>query len=100
MSESDQSYILRRLDDPWKIGLWELDVALPFAFCAFFGMLRGTAVSLIVAVALGFIVARKVSRIKAAKHPQFFKHFLYWILPPFLSRTRALPPSAQHEMVG
>ena len=97
---SEQSYILRRLDDPWKIGLWELDVALPFSFCAFFGMLRGTAMSLVIGVALGFFLARTVSRIKAAKHPAFFKHFLYWCMPPFLSRTRALPPSAQQEMVG
>jgi conjugal transfer pilus assembly protein TraL len=97
---NEQSYILRRLDDPWKIGLWELDVALPFSFCAFFGMLRGTAVSLVVGVALGFIIARKVSRIKANNHPAFFKHFLYWILPPIFSRMRVLPPSAQQEMVG
>ena len=96
----DQSYILRRLDDPWKIGLWELDVALPFSFCAFFGMIRGTIVSLVVGVAIGFFIARMVSRIKAAKHPGFFKHFLYWILPPELARIKSLPPSAQNEMVG
>lgn len=96
----DQSYILRRLDDPWKIGLWELDVALPFSFCAFMGMMRGTAVGLVVGVALGFFISRTVSRIKAAKHPGFFKHILYWMLPPMLSRIKSLPPSAQHEMVG
>ena len=100
MEKNDQSYILRRLDDPWKIGLWEMDVAVPFCFCVFFGMLRGTATSLAAGVALGYLLSRTVSRIKAAKHQAFFKHFLYWILPASFSRTRGLPPSAQQEMVG
>ena len=31
------TYIPRRLDDPWKIGFWDLDVAAPFLFGLFLG---------------------------------------------------------------
>ena len=30
-----KTYIPRRLDDQWKIGWWDLDVAVPFLFCFF-----------------------------------------------------------------
>jgi conjugal transfer pilus assembly protein TraL len=96
----DETLILRRLDDPWKLGLWDLDIALPFTFCVFFGMLRGTGLSLLLGVALGFITARAVSRLKAARHPAYIKHAIYWTLPPMFARIQALPPSAQNEMVG
>lgn len=99
MNGSD-TYILRRLDDPWRLGLWELDVALPFSGCVFMGMLRGTGFGLLMGVVFGFLLARAVSRTKAARHPAFLKHAIYWYLPALFSRTRALPPSAQHEMVG
>ena len=97
-----ESYILRRLDDPWTLGLWELDVALPFSACLFLGMVRGTFTGLLVAVCLGFFLARRISQIKAARHPRFFLHLLYWLLPPAVlgSWARRIPPSAQHEMVG
>lgn len=98
---SGESYILRRLDDPWKLGLWELDVAVPFVFCAFFGMLRGTVLSMVIGVGIGFLVSQRISRIKAARHPKYFKHLIYWLMPPvFPGALKALPPSAQHEMVG
>jgi conjugal transfer pilus assembly protein TraL len=95
-----ESTILRRLDDPWKLGLWELDVAIPFAFCIFVGMVRGTGLSLFLGVAAGIFVGRSITKIKAARHPGFFKHLLYWVLPDVVYRTRALPPSALREMVG
>ena len=34
-----KTYIPRRLDDQWKIGWWDLDVALPFLFCFFLGFM-------------------------------------------------------------
>jgi conjugal transfer pilus assembly protein TraL len=100
MVRGNDSYILRRLDDPWKLGLWELDIALPFSLCAFLGMLRGTGLSMFMGVALGYLLARSVSRIKAARHPAYIKHVMYWYLPPLFSRKKALPPSAHQEMVG
>ncbi len=36
------TYIPRRLDDAWKIGFWDADVAAPVLFCffvVFFGFL-------------------------------------------------------------
>lgn len=97
-----ESYILRRLDDPWTLGLWELDVALPFAACLFFGMIRGTFSGLLLSVVLALFIARRISRIKAARHPRFFLHMLYWLFPAVVLGpwARHLPPSAQHEMVG
>ena len=34
-----KTYIPRRLDDQWKIGWWDLDVALPCLFCFFLGFM-------------------------------------------------------------
>ena len=31
------TYIPRRLDDQWKVGFWDADVAFPFAFSFFVG---------------------------------------------------------------
>ena len=31
------TYIPRRLDDQWKIGFWDIDVAAPFCFSIFVG---------------------------------------------------------------
>jgi conjugal transfer pilus assembly protein TraL len=39
------TYIPRRLDDPWKIGFWDLDVAAPFLFGLFLGYLSGSKLS-------------------------------------------------------
>lgn len=101
MSANGETHVLRRLDDPWKLGLWELDIALPFAFCMFMGMLKGTGLSLFMGVAVGFFIAQRIGKIKAARHPKYFRHFMYWVLPPVsLAAPKALPPSSQHEMVG
>lgn len=101
MSASDQVRILRRLDDPWKLALWELDVALPFALCLFFGLLKGTATGLGLSVLVGWFITNRISRIKSRGHPRYFRHLIYWIFPPEIALTpKALPPSAQHEMVG
>lgn len=93
--------ILRRLDDPWKLGLWELDVAMPFTFCLVMGLLKGTALALFSSVAVGWFIASRITKVKAAKHPKFFRHLLYWMLPPISGLSpKSFPPSAQHEMVG
>jgi hypothetical protein len=34
-----ETYIPRRLDDQWKIGFWDVDVAIPVVICFF--VLRG-----------------------------------------------------------
>nr|MBL8455662.1 type IV conjugative transfer system protein TraL [Zoogloeaceae bacterium] len=101
MDANGETSIIRRLDDPWKLGLWELDVALPFAFCLMMGIVKGTALALIASVLIGWFIAARVTKIKAAKHPKYFKHILYWTLPPLVGLApRAFPPSAQNEMVG
>ena len=95
------TYIPRRLDDPWKIGFWDLDVAAPFLFGTFLGYMSGSKWSFAVCTAAGFLTSRWIARIKADKHPAFAVHWLYWHLPTNpLTALRATPPSHLRRMVG
>ncbi len=95
------TYIPRRLDDQWKIGFWDADVAAPVLFCFFLGYLSGSKLSFAGCMAIGIFVSRWLSRIKADKHPAFALHWIYWFLPPSpLSNLRATPPSYLRRMVG
>ena len=40
------TYIPRRLDDQWKLGFGDADVAFPFVFFLFLGWMSGTEVGL------------------------------------------------------
>ena len=75
-------FIPRRLDDQWKVGLWDIDVAAPFAICLFLGFLANAGTKGMVAGAvLGIVVSRWFSKKKADKHPAFAWHWAYWHLP-------------------
>ena len=75
------TYIPRRLDDQWKIGFWDVDVAAHLLF--------------------GLFTSRWIARIKADKHPAFAIHWLYWHLPTSpITAMRATPPSHIRRMVG
>ena len=39
------TYIPRRLDDQWKIGFWDVDVAAPLLFGLFMGYMSGSKFS-------------------------------------------------------
>lgn len=91
--------ILRRLDDDWKLAIWDASVAGTFLVPAFFGVMRGTLLGLVVGVLTGFAAARWVSTKKAMRHQGFFQHWLHWHFPAFVP-LRALPPAALREMVG
>lgn len=95
------TYIPRRLDDQWKIGFWDVDVAAPVLFAFFVGYMAGTKWAFAICVAAGFYVSRWVSRTKADKHPALAMHWAYWALPVSpLSSMRATPPSHIRRMVG
>ena len=95
------SYIPRRLDDAWKIGLWDFDVALPVLVALFVGWLSGTKVGFALCFAAGLFVSRMLSRIKADKHPSYALHWAYWSLPTNpLTYLKATPPSDIRRMVG
>ncbi len=98
--ESREDRILRRLDDPWKLGLWELDIAVPFCACLCAGMIRGTTPAFIGSAIVGWLVCKRIARLKAARHSGFFTHFMYWWLPGEFYPVKSMPPSAQREMVG
>lgn len=83
------TYIPRRLDDQWKLGFWDLDVALPFTAGLLLGYLSGTKLSFAVCVVSGWFTSRWIARIKADKHPAFAIHWLYWHLP--MQRSEAWP---------
>ena len=95
------TYIPRRLDDTWKIGFWDIDVATPVLFCFFVGYMSGTKLAFAVCAAIGISLSRWIARVKADKHPAFAMHWLYWHLPPSpLTAMRATPPSHIRRMVG
>jgi conjugal transfer pilus assembly protein TraL len=95
------TYIPRRLDDNWKIGFWDVDVAAPALLGGFVGYLSGTKVSFALCMALGIFVSRKIAQIKAEKHPAFAIHWLWWNLPATpLTALSATPPSHIRRMVG
>lgn len=95
------TYIPRRLDDQWKIGFWDVDVATPILFMFFVGYLSGSKLSFAVCMAMGIFVSRWISRLKADKHPAFAIHWLYWHLPASpMTAMRATPPSHIRRMVG
>lgn len=103
MAQNTQTdtFIPRRLDDQWKVGLWDVDVAAPvlFAFCA--GYASGTRLGFAVCMAAGIFVSRWISRVKADKHPAFALHWIYWHLPENpVTSMRATPPSDVRRMIG
>ena len=95
------TYIPRRLDDQWKIGFWDVDVAAPILFGLFLGYMSGSKVSFALCIATGLLTSRWIARIKADKHPAFAMHWLYGHRPtsPITAR-RATPPSHLRRMVG
>ncbi len=96
-----ETYIPRRLDDQWKLGFWDGDVAAPVLFCFVLGYLSGSKMSFALCMAIGVYLSRWMSRIKADKHPAFAMHWIYWSLPASpLTAMRATPPSHLRRMVG
>ena len=95
------TYIPRRLDDQWKLGFWDLDVAAPVVLGLFVGYLSGSKASFAACLAVGIFTSRWIARVKADKHPAFAMHWLYWHLPASpLTAMRATPPSHIRRMVG
>lgn len=98
----DQCRILRRLDDPWKLGLWELDVAGTFVFFLCLGFMKGTMASFFGSVVLGYFVASRISKLKVMRHTGFLMHFMYRWLPRevmFMPRG-VIPPSHLRVLTG
>lgn len=96
------SRILRHLDDPWKLGLWEMDVAVTFIFFLMLGFMKGTMWALFGFAAVGYYVSSRISRLKAMRHTGYLWHFLYWWLPQelmFMPRG-VIPPSHHRELAG
>ena len=95
------TYIPRRLDDQWKIGFWDVDVAAPIVPAFFIGYLSSSKAAFAACMAVGIAVSRWISRLKADKHPAFALHWLYWHLPTNPATSmRATPPSHIRRMVG
>jgi conjugal transfer pilus assembly protein TraL len=95
------NYIPRRLDDQWKIGFWDADVAFPFLLLLFVGWVSGSKLGFVVFAMVGLFLSRLVSRSKADKHPAFALHWAYWALPSNpLTDLKATPPSHIRRMVG
>lgn len=93
--------IVRRLDDQWKLGLWDADIALPFLVCLFLAYASGTSFGWLTFPAIGLFLSRKMARIKAHSHDAIALHWAYWNLPVNpATALRATPPSHYRRMVG
>jgi conjugal transfer pilus assembly protein TraL len=98
---TSDTYIPRRLDDTWKIGFWDVEVAAPVLFFVIVGYASASKLAFALCVAVGLSIGRWIARIKADKHPAFAIHWLYWNLPATpLTAMRATPPSHIRRMVG
>ena len=99
--QQDNTYIPRRLDDQWKLGFWDVDVAAPTLFGVYLGYLSGSKLSFVLLVTGGVWISRWIGRVKADKHPAFALHWLYWHLPITpLTKMRATPPARIDRMIG
>jgi len=95
------TYIPRRLDDTWKVGFWDFEVAVPVLFFLMLGYASGSKLGFALCVVVGIYLGRWLARIKADKHPAFAIHWLWWHLPASpLTTMRATPPSHIRRMVG
>jgi conjugal transfer pilus assembly protein TraL len=95
-------YIPRRLDDQWKLGMWDIDVALSTVIGVVLGMMKGTFLSMGICTVVGLLISWKIAKIKASQHPGYAMHALYWYVPNLLALNsfRKLPESSVREMVG
>jgi conjugal transfer pilus assembly protein TraL len=95
------TYIPRRLDDQWKLGFWDIDVAAPVLLLGLLGYLSSSKLAFFACVGIGVSLSRMLIRIKADKHPSFALHWAYWALPENpLSAMQRTPPSCHRRMVG
>src|ERR1700674_4377122 len=94
-------FIPRRLDDQWKLGLWDVDVAAPFLVCLFLGFVSSTGTKgLLIGAVVGVMCSRWFARQKADKHPSYVLHLKYWYLPDVFTPMKATPPSYARRMAG
>ena len=56
------TYIPRRLDDQWKIGFWDVDVAAPLLFGLFMGYMSGSKLSFGLCLAAGIFLTSRCHR--------------------------------------
>lgn len=89
--------IPRRLADPPKLFLWDIDVALIFCACLVGGAALGRVET---GVLLGLVLARLYAKFKSGKHQAYAIHLFYWHLPRALSPLRRCPPSDLREFIG
>ncbi len=98
----DGCRILQHLDDPWKLGVWEMDVSITFIFFLFLGFMKGTMWSFFGFAVVGYFASSRISKLKAMRHTGYLWHFLYWWLPAelaFIPRG-VVPPSHYRELAG
>ena len=88
--------IPRRLDDPPRIFLWEMDVFMVWSGGVFIGIMAGY---MLTGIGIGVGFGWAYSKLKSGKHPGFLVHLAYWHLPSGFSLRRA-PPSAERRFYG
>ena len=89
--------IPRRLNDPPRMVLGDLDVSLLVLAAGLAGMISGFFIT---GCALGVLLASAYGRAKTGKHPAFALHLLYWHVPAAITGIQRTPLSHLREMVG
>jgi conjugal transfer pilus assembly protein TraL len=95
MSDSENYWIPRTLEDPPLIFIWETDVVIVFAgVIMIFGVILKFPV---VGVILSVYAAKSFARLKENGGSSLFSSFMYWYTPAQLSKRY---PSYIREYIG
>lgn len=98
MSDEQDFYIPRRLDDPAKFLFWEFDIAMIVVLGFVVGIYSANILILFGAITFSVLLAGAYGRLKAGRHPGMSKHIIYWNFG--VPKFQVTPPSHFREMIG
>jgi len=97
MNDPDMLVVMG-LKDPWKFLFVDADIAMLACCVGFVVLSMGMPTPVVVAAGggVGFVMhtARK------GKPKGYTQHFMYWHLPPALSRLKCVPPNWAARTIG
>lgn len=97
--QTQNTRVLRRLNDAWRIAYFDAVVAAPFMGFAFVGFVTDQKT---VFLTIGFAASYGLQKLKAARHPAFLSHYFRWITPSWLHMNwfKSFPPPDDPARLG